>query len=120
MLYAPGFLGVCYDSGHGQTMKGGLDFLERVNDRLIALHLHDNDSKSDLHRLPFNGHVDWGRLTRLIAQSSYQGPMPLESTIHKTGFRDEKSYVRQACLKANALVKMIWTHREKMAEKVGT
>lgn len=74
----PSLVGFCYDSGHGQITGGGLEFLEAHRDRLIALHLHDNDGKEDRHRLPGNGTVDWPRLLRIIADSPYRGPMTME------------------------------------------
>ena len=112
--YSPDSIGMCYDSGHGQIVKGGLDFLERTQERLISLHLNDNDSKSDLHKLPFSGHVEWRRLTKLIASSGYDGPITLESTIEHTGFKEADSFIQQASLKANILASMIKAHREEI------
>jgi len=57
--YPPDYIGVCYDSGHGEVVGGGLDFLARVKDRLISLHLHDNDGSGDQHKLLFSANVDW-------------------------------------------------------------
>lgn len=113
--YDADFVGLCYDSGHGQIAAGGLDFLERVKDRLIALHLHDNDGKSDLHRLPLNGYVDWRRLMPLIAASPYNGPITLEATIANSGFTEPGSFLRQAALKATAVAGMLRLQRERLA-----
>ena len=70
-LYGPEVLGLCYDSGHGNVAGNGLDRLDRAKDRLIAVHLHDNDGSADQHKLVFDGTVDWPRLARILAASPY-------------------------------------------------
>jgi sugar phosphate isomerase/epimerase len=74
-------LGMCYDSGHGNTWnsKGlGHEMLVRFGTRLRALHLHDNDTSGDQHRFPGEGTVDWPWLMGEIARAGYQGPTTLE------------------------------------------
>ena len=79
--YSPDFLGFCYDAGHGNLGRGeGFQRLEEVKQRLIAVHLHDNDGKVDQHRVPFNGTVDWPRLMQIIASSPYRQGINLEAT----------------------------------------
>jgi sugar phosphate isomerase/epimerase len=80
-LYGPDFVGLCYDSGHGNVAGNGLDRLDRVKDRLLSLHLHDNDGTGDQHKLPFDGTVDWSRLASLIARSPYAKPVSMESNM---------------------------------------
>lgn len=82
--YPEKYLGITYDSGHGnigdfhtfeQPRPGeGLDHLAQWNHRLQALHLHDNDGERDLHQPPFMGSLDWDRLAKIIAGSSYFTP----------------------------------------------
>ena len=70
--YPDDFLGLCYDSGHGNMGDGrGLQGLDKLKSRLIAVHLHDNDGVSDLHRPMFTGTVDWHELAGIIAESAY-------------------------------------------------
>jgi len=72
---------MCYDSGHGNTIKSngtGKEMLRRFGHRLMALHLHDNDGSGDQHRLPFDGNVDWPSLMRQIEALGYKGPTTLE------------------------------------------
>jgi len=74
-------LGMCYDSGHGNTVNSngtGKEMLRRFGHRLMALHLHDNDGLGDQHRLPFDGSVDWPSLMRQIEALGYKGPTTLE------------------------------------------
>ena len=82
--YPEEYLGFTYDSGHGNVGDRwtfdpphpgeGLDYLDQWKHRLQAVHLHDNDGLSDCHQPPFMGTVDWERLAKIIAESSYVAP----------------------------------------------
>jgi sugar phosphate isomerase/epimerase len=48
----------CYDSGHNNCFTPEIDCLGKYGDKLIALHLHDNDGTCDQHLLPFNGTME--------------------------------------------------------------
>ena len=93
--YDPGYLGLCYDCGHGNH-GAGLDRLEELKDRLISVHLHDNDGVRDLHRLPFSGTVDWPRLARIMAESAYTKPVSMEVSMHNSEIEDEEVFLKQA------------------------
>jgi len=107
-LYGPDFVGLCYDSGHGNLAANGLDRLDRVKDRLLSVHLHDNDGTGDQHKLPFEGTVDWPRLARLIAASPYRKPISLESNMgsYPKG-SDEMEHLRKAFDAATRLARML-------------
>ncbi len=83
--YPPEFLGLCYDSGHGNLFQcQGLDHLERNKNRLIAMHLHDNDGLGDLHQPPFYGNLNWERLAEIIKSSSYTREISFEIVARNT------------------------------------
>lgn len=109
--YDSNVLGLCYDSGHGYIDGHGLDNLERVKGRLIALHLHDNDGKNDQHKIPFTGTLDWERLARLIAASPYDKCLNLEVMIHNSGLKDEDEFLRQAHTAGMKLSEMVAKHK---------
>ena len=92
--YPPDFLGFCYDAGHGNMLANGPALLAMLRDRLIAMHLHDNDGTGDQHRLPFTGTVDWHALMREIATSAYAGPITLEVSLGNAP--DEAAFLTQA------------------------
>ena len=108
--YDPEFLGLCYDSGHGNIGTSGLDNLERFRDRLVAVHIHDNNGMHDQHDLPFSGTVDWARLAQLIATSSYTGCVSLESNMRGQKF-EESDYLSRAYQAGLALAHMIEKER---------
>lgn len=110
--YDPDVFGLCYDSGHGNLSPGGLEFLADLADRLIAIHLHDNDGTSDQHKLPFTGTVDWPALAGLIAGSSYGGPVSIESNMrHGSVYRDEAAFLADAFDTAARLDEMVERRR---------
>lgn len=96
--FGPEYVGITYDSGHGNLMRDGQgDHLGRLyvhRDRVIDTHLHDNAGEGvtktgkykiqggrnhddDQHRLTFSGTLDWNRLAETLAKSS--NPVPLTS-----------------------------------------
>lgn len=126
-LYPPTFLGLCYDSGHGNFVKKsndpatadplppatGLADLEKVKDRLIALHLHDNDGTADQHKLLFMGTVDWSRLARIIAASGYAKPaITMEVGMKNSGIPDEREFLLQAAKVGEKFAKMVHKSRK--------
>ncbi len=64
--YDRDFIGLCWDSGHGNKNYDGLDWLNKYRNRLASIHIHDNDGKSDQHNLPFTGTVNWEKLAFLF------------------------------------------------------
>lgn len=108
--YDHDFLGFCFDSGHGliMTENNPMEFAEKYNDRIIAIHLTDNDGldkkdviegnilemeKSDSHRNPFNGISKWNHLMKIIAKSPYELPITLESCLNKD--EKEEAFLRE-------------------------
>jgi len=90
---SPDYVGLCYDSGHGNKEEDGLRRFEELVDRLIAVHLHDNNGLADQHLIPFTGTLDWDRLARILAHSAYAGPINIETMMHQTGLTDECEFL---------------------------
>ena len=106
-LYDAAYLGLCFDCGHSNLMDNGLDQLEMLKDRLIAVHLHDHDGNGDQLNLPFTGTVDWQRLARLLATSSYKKCVSMESNMHRSGISDEREFLAKAFAAGTKLTGMI-------------
>jgi len=96
--------GFCYDSGH-HNCRGypEEDLLGKYGDRLMALHLHDNDGSGDQHLLPFDGAIDWPRAMKEIAATGYKGAIALESD--NTGYEElpPEQFLRLAFERAKKL-----------------
>lgn len=110
--YGPDYLGLCYDSGHGNIGGEGLAHLETVKDRLISIHLHDNDGSADQHLVPFAGTVNWPRLAGILATSSYAKCVSMESNMRAFGSDDEEAFLQQACAAGTRVAEMIEQTKE--------
>ena len=71
-------LGFCFDSGHWNVFMPDIDLLSLYGDRLMALHLHDNDGKEDWHALPLSGSINWNDIADKLRDSNYSGAISLE------------------------------------------
>jgi sugar phosphate isomerase/epimerase len=68
----------CYDSGHEHCFTPDIDCLAKYGDKLIALHLHDNDGASDQHLFPFSGTINWKNVMEKLKKINYSGSLALE------------------------------------------
>lgn len=109
-------IGLCYDAGHGNIGDGvGLVHLDGVKDRLIAVHLHDNDGQSDQHLPPFCGTIDWPALARIIATSSYAKPLSFEVAIRASGIEDEGEFLALSYRRARDVGDLVALERSVLA-----
>jgi sugar phosphate isomerase/epimerase len=100
-------VGLCYDSGHGNMNPGALASLDALKERLIAVHLHDNDGQLDQHLPPFGGTVDWSELARILAASEYRKPLSFEVAIRATGIEDESEFLALAYDRAGKVAELV-------------
>lgn len=105
--YAPDYLGLCYDAGHGNVSGNGLMKLAATKDRLLSGHLHDNDGTADQHRLPFSGTVDWAGLAALLRSSAYTKCVSLESSMRHEGIAGEEEFLARAFAAGSRLASMV-------------
>jgi sugar phosphate isomerase/epimerase len=70
-------LKLCYDSGHDECFIKS-NYLNKYADRIIALHLHDNDGTSDQHLIPGDSNIDWENITKALSDVNYTGAITLE------------------------------------------
>jgi sugar phosphate isomerase/epimerase len=106
--YGPEFLGLCYDAGHGNIDEcQGLAHLDQVKQRLISVHLHDNDGNGDQHNLLFSGTVDWKRLAQILAESSYQKCVSMELSMRYSDIHDEREFLAKAFQTGETFARMV-------------
>ncbi len=71
-------VGVCFDSGHCHAhFNDDFDFA-KFKDRIFAVHLHDNDTSRDQHKIPFDGTIDWKNIVKNLKENNYAGPVTME------------------------------------------
>ncbi|MCX6728643.1 MAG: sugar phosphate isomerase/epimerase [Candidatus Saccharibacteria bacterium] len=110
--YNSDFIGLCYDSGHGNICGDGLDQLDLVKERLISVHLHDNNGLEDQHMPIFTGTVDWEKLAQIIAESPYGKFLTFEIMMEHSGANDEKLFLESAYKDGMKLLKMVQSYAE--------
>jgi sugar phosphate isomerase/epimerase len=72
-------LGICLDTSHAHMQ--GLNQPEAIRtagDRLLALHISDNDGSGDQHRTPGYGTVEWRPLIAALREVGFAGDLNLE------------------------------------------
>ncbi|MBP5312571.1 MAG: sugar phosphate isomerase/epimerase [Clostridia bacterium] len=78
------YLVACVDIGHAEMKgldTGAESMLRELGPRVKALHLHDNDKRRDLHRLPFSMDIDFVPVVRALKDIGYDGVFTLESSL---------------------------------------
>ncbi len=114
--YSPNFIGLCYDSGHGNMLKNnqGLENLNLHKERLISVHLHDNNGLNDLHNPLFTGTVNWKKLAEIIAESAYKKPLSLEVTILNSKFKNNIDFLNDSFKSGNKLTEMVKEYQSRI------
>lgn len=73
-------IGICYDSGHCHANFDDKFNFEYFKNKILAVHLHDNDKTWDQHLIPFDGTIDWDFTINKLKECNYNGPITMEST----------------------------------------
>ncbi len=80
-------VGFCYDTGHEKCYTPGYRFMPLFGKRTFVTHIHDNNGLSeskeisyndDLHRIPFDGIIDFSRVCKEVKENGYKGNLTLE------------------------------------------
>lgn len=72
----------CLDIGHAELRgleTSAVQMIERLSDRLEAIHLHDIDLTHDNHALPFNYNIDYAPIIEAFRKVGYKGDITLEA-----------------------------------------
>jgi sugar phosphate isomerase/epimerase len=109
--YDPGFLGLCFDSGHANLSGHDFTHLDQLKHRLIAVHFHDNDGITDQHKIPFSGTVDWNELANVVACSAYDQCVNLEVDYQDSDYQTEEAFLQHARRSGEQLTEMIQAKR---------
>jgi len=72
------WVGQNIDIGHAHIQGQIEEFLSRPLDRLMNVHMHDNDRSSDQHLPMGKGTVEWKDVLKRLSASCYSGPLTFE------------------------------------------
>ncbi len=88
-------IGFCYDTSQHYRKNPEIDFLSMYGSRLIALHLHDC-TENAIHRLPFDGILNWPLIMQNIAKTGYSGATAIEAMNWEYQDITAQEFLRQA------------------------
>ena len=83
---------ICADVGHSnKAMKYNnptpADVVRMLGKNIAVLHLHDNDTNTDQHKMPFSGTIDWNDVFDALDEVGYDGVYNMEMVL---GFYGEE------------------------------
>ena len=76
------YFAFCLDIGHAEieyTGSSAVDFINKMGDKLVCLHIHDNDKGSDIHQLPYTYSVNFEEIWKALRTKNYQGDITFET-----------------------------------------
>lgn len=76
--YPPEVLAVCVDANHSNLQEELPEVIEKVKDRLVSLHISDNDGHEEKHWLPGRGVIDFYALLTSLDAVKFNGTFVLE------------------------------------------
>lgn len=83
------FMVACLDIGHAE-MKGSdttaVEMIKALDNRLQALHIHDNDKWHDSHQIPFSMNIDFIAILKALKEINYNGYFTLEADRYLSAF----------------------------------
>jgi len=80
--------GYCLDVGHATLLGRNIpNYIKTLGKRLTTLHIHDNDSKCDLHMVPYTQSIgytrqpttNWDNFCNALKEINYQGTLNFET-----------------------------------------
>ena len=72
--------GLCLDTGHLHLLhKNFRTYIATLGDRIVALHIHDNDGNADRHMAPLTGTVPWKHFLDGLKEIGYCGDLSFET-----------------------------------------
>ncbi|MEG0770604.1 MAG: sugar phosphate isomerase/epimerase [Clostridia bacterium] len=98
-------VGFCYDFGHRYLHTKEIDYLKEFQNKVVAVHIHDNFGISDDHLIPFSGKIDFKAEMQALSHTSYKGSLTLE--LKSATNENYLSYLETASVTADKLIKLM-------------
>ena len=82
---------ICIDTGHcNKAMRFNnnpkpSDFIRAMGDKIKCLHLNDNNTFTDQHKIPMSGDIDWNDVVKALDEVGYDGVYNLELNLKNFG-----------------------------------
>jgi len=75
-------VGLAFDIGHANLKHQIQEFINRFSNRIVHIHVSDNDGVHDSHLGIGYGTINWGEVAKAIRKIGYKGIIMLESVEH--------------------------------------
>lgn len=72
-------VGVCLDTNHANLKTRLERVVSDVGDRIVSLHVSDNDGDDEKHWFPMEGVIEWEPFLKALLATSYDGPFMYEA-----------------------------------------
>jgi sugar phosphate isomerase/epimerase len=72
-------LGLTFDVGHANVNSQINDFFEKLPEKIVHAHLHDNHGRTDEHLGLGDGTIDWLKIVRAFRKIDFKGTLVVES-----------------------------------------
>lgn len=85
------WMSVCVDTGHSNkaTRYNGnpssADVIRLLGPNISVLHLNDNDTLTDQHKIPMTGTINWSDVFSALEEVNYHGNYNMELNLHHFG-----------------------------------
>lgn len=91
-------LKICIDAGHALITEGERvrQAVERLAPLCAAVHLHDNDGRSDAHLIPGEGALAWRPFFAALDARGYRGPLAFELKNREESHRETLAALARA------------------------
>lgn len=73
-----GELRLCFDVGHAHMGEGVDAAFDRMRERVVTTHIHDNRGEHDDHLVPFEGAIDWEAALGKLCSAPVELPLVSE------------------------------------------
>ncbi len=75
-------IGVVLDVAHAHLNSQIHDFMRQFHEKIVHMHVSDNDGAEDLHLGIGYGSIDWENVAKTVKEAEYSNLIVLESTDH--------------------------------------
>ncbi len=91
-----GAVGVCLDTNHANLGHDLVETIATLADKIIAVHVSDNDGVVERHWFPYQGVIDWRAFAEAIRKSGFDGPCMYEVVCDpKAGIEGRLEFLRR-------------------------
>ncbi|MCS7253151.1 MAG: sugar phosphate isomerase/epimerase [Armatimonadota bacterium] len=66
------------DAGHANTAEGVVEYVHKLHQFIVGIHVHDNDGAHDSHSLPGDGTLPWDEFISALKLVGFSGPLNVE------------------------------------------